>query len=267
MTAMGRTIAAVLMALCIPAAGEAADLPQTIQTQDGFTISLPADWVSFPKEALDNFSETLAKLAPKADRQTYAYGFQLPMKKHWFEYPYVLVQIKRGGRISEAQLKSVKRVEQDVKQGVAKAQGSYSALISSAQVGEAVYEPAAHILWIRIASDVQKVGAVRGLSATVLTEEGMIMINGYALAADFDQYAPVFEAIARSAVVADNLKYRPRFTDSLPLSGRINWGIVLRAALIGAVAGLLPIAIIFIPKLRRKKKTGAGPENGSGFSS
>jgi len=255
------------MALCIPAACHAVDLPQTIQTKDAFTISLPADWVAFPKDALDNFTTALTKLAPKAARQTYDYGFQLPMKKHWFEYPYILVQVKRAGRVSDAQLKSIKRVEQDVKQGVDQVRDSYSSVVSNAQVGETVYEPATHILWIRIAMDVQKVGTIKGVSASVLTEEGVIIISGYALAADFDQYAPVFEAIARSTVVADDLKYRPHFTDSLPLSGRINWGLVLRAALIGAIAGCLPAAIIFLSKLRRKKKTGAGPGNGSGFSS
>jgi hypothetical protein len=70
------------------------DLPQTIQARDGFTISLPADWVAIPKDALDGLSEHLAKLAPKAERQTYDYGFQLPKKEHWIEYPYIFVQVK-----------------------------------------------------------------------------------------------------------------------------------------------------------------------------
>ena len=183
---MKATLAAILVALCISAASDAVELPQTVRTKDGFTISLPADWVAIPKDALDNLSETLAKLAPKARRQTCDYGFQLPMKKHWIEYPYILVQIKRTGPVPEAQLKSLKHVEQQAKQGVEKAQDSFSAVLSNAQVGEAVYEPATHILWIQLSMDVKKVGTVKGVSASMLTEEGMISIYGYALAADFD---------------------------------------------------------------------------------
>ncbi len=264
---MKATLAAILVALCVSAACRGADLPQTVQTKDGFTISLPADWVAIPKEALDRYSETIAKLAPKAERQTWDYGFQLPMRKHWFEYPYILVQVKRHGRVPEAQLKSVKRVEQQAQQGVDQVRDSISSVISNAQLGEAVYEPATHILWIRISMDVKTGGVVKGILATVLTEEGTIGIYGYALAADFEKYAPIFEAVARNAVVAENLEYRTRLTDSLPLSDRINWTLVLRAALIGAIAGCVPIAIIVLPRMLRKKKTGAGKEDGSGISS
>ncbi len=267
MTAMRKTISVVLMALCIPCACDAVDLPQTIRTKDDFTISLPADWVAIPKDALDDFTRALAKLSPKAERQIDDYGFQLPKKKHWLEFPYIIIQVKRIGRVPEAQLKSIKRVVQDTKKVMEKEQDSYSAVISNAQVGETVYEPATHILWTKLSAEVKTTGTVKALLASVLTEKGVIGIYGYAPAADFDKYAPVFEAVARSAVVADNLKYRPHFTDSLPLSETINWGLVLRAALIGAIAGCLPVAIILIPRLRRKKKADAGKKNGSGASS
>jgi hypothetical protein len=264
---MKATIAAVLLALCIPAACDAVDLPQTIQTKDGFTISLPADWVAIPKDALDGLTQTAAKLAPKAERQTYDYGFQLPKKKHWIEYPYIFVQVKRTGRVSEAQLESVKRLEQQFKQGVDKAQENYSSLIANVQVAKTIYEPATHILWTQLSMNVKPVGIIKADTASVLTEEGMIVICGYVPAADFDKYAPVFEAVARQTVVADNLKYRPHVTDFLPLSGQMNRSAVFWGVFIGVIFSGLAVTTAVILEARRKHKTGAGERNDSGFSS
>ena len=148
-----------------------------------------------------------------------------------------------------------------------KTQEVLSAVVSNAQVGETIYEPATHILWTRLSASVHTVGPVKGVLAAVLTEEGMIAIGSYATAADFEKYAPVFEAIARKTIVADNLKYRPRLTDSLPLSAQINWSSVLWGALIGAIGGGLSAAIAVIFKVGREKKTHAGQRNGSGFTS
>jgi len=251
---MKATIAAVLIALCIPAACDAVDLPQTIHTKDGFTISLPADWVPIPKDALDRVSQNLAKRAPKAERQTYDYGFQLPMKKHWLEYPVILVQVKRTGRIPEAQLKSIMRTDEEVKKGVKKAQDSMSSVVSNAQVGETVYEPTTHILWVKLSMEAQKVGTVKVVSASVLTEEGIITIAGSAPAADFDKYAPIFEAVARSIVVADNLKYRPRVMDAFPLSGQTNPTVVFWGILIGVLFSGLAVTAAVLLEARRKKK-------------
>ena len=140
-------------------------------------------------------------------------------------------------------------------------------MFSNAQFGETVYEPATHILWIQLTADVKMVGTVKAVLASVLTEEGMIGIYCYAEAADFDKYAPLFEAIARRTVVADNLKYRPRWTDSLPLVGQINWSRALLAGVIGGICGGVVGGIAAIFKARRKKEKDAGQNNGSGFSS
>ena len=263
---MKAILVTALMALCIPAVCGAVDLPQTIQTKDGFTISLPADWVPIPKDALDRLTQKAAKQAPKAERQTFDYAFQLPMKKHWLEHPYIVVQIKRIGRVPDGELKSFTRLREGVKEGVDKAQNSYSATISNAQVGETIYEPATHILWTHISLDVKPVGPVKGVVASLLTEDGMIVICGYATAAEYDQYAPVFEAVARNTVVADNLKYRPRFTDSFPLGGQTDRKLVIWGTLIGVVFTGLAVTTAVALEARRKKKAASGQANGSRLS-
>ncbi|MGA7828439.1 MAG: hypothetical protein WCA04_12295, partial [Geobacteraceae bacterium] len=183
------------------------DLPQTFVTKDGFTIHLPKGWKPIPKEVLDKYSQAIAKMAPKAEKQEYDYGFQRSDTKKWFSYPYILVQVKRTGRIPEVQLKALKRIKKELDKSFNKATEALSEISSNASLGEPVYDPLSHILWSRITIDIKGTGTVRGIIGTILTKEGFVQIACYAKDDEFGTYLPVFESTISTTEIRSSLRY------------------------------------------------------------
>lgn len=222
-------------------------------SEKGFKLNLPADWIAIPKQALNQFSAHLKKVAPDAARPQYDFGFQLRASQNWFEYPYILVQVKNNGRLPESELKNLKKIESGLNQGASEAENRMSALLTQAQIGETFYDERSQRLWATMSINVADVGMVKSLLVFFLTERGMIAFGGYAKEADFAYHSNVFESIINSVSLADNLRYQPRWTDALPGAGRIDWGRIFKKALIGAVIGAI-IGAIFTVIMRRRKK-------------
>ncbi len=219
------------------------DLPQSFAIKDGFTLHLPKDWEPIPKEVLDRYSQEIARLAPKAESQVYDYGFQRTDSPKWFSYPYILVQVKRSGRIPEEQLEGLKRIEKAMDDSFAKATDSLSSITSNASLGEPSYDPLSHILWTRIAIDVKDAGTVRGIIGSILTEEGFVQIACYAKGEDFGKYLPLFETVINKTELKAELKYGARNTaektaDEESLLGTFPWK-TMALVLTGAILLLL----------------------------
>jgi hypothetical protein len=233
----------------------AADLTQKIETSDGFTLYMPSNWSSIPKDVLNAQVETIAKMAPKATIQTPNYGFQLSSAQNWFEYPYIFVQVNHAGRWPESQLKSIKQVSRSFNQGLTEAQDSMPSLVSDAQEGETVYESQTHILWSQFSMDVKNVGTVRVLTGTILTEVGTIGIYAYVKEQDFPRYLPILEAIIRNTAIADDLRYKPRITDSIPVGAGIDW-----CEALGKALGVTIFFALFGVLIRKKKTSNQPPD-------
>ena len=232
-------IAALLIAFSAKVVCYADDLSQIVKTSDGFTIHLPEYWIAIPKDVLDSYSEAVAKMVPNTEKQTYAYGFQLSSSQNWLDFPYILIQVKRKGRISEGQLKSIKKVQRELDKGVKETRDKMVTIVSDVQVGETLYDFSSHILFSKMEMDVRGTGLVKGLMAILLTEEGEIEIFSYAKASEYSDYAPIFERIARGVVVDDRLKYKPRIIDSIPFLSGINWSKAITAAIVGGIIALI----------------------------
>jgi len=233
----------------------AADLPQSFAAKEGFTIHLPQDWKPIPKEVLDRYSQAIARMAPKAEKQHYNYGFQRTDTPKWFTYPYILVQVNRSGRIPEEQLKALKRIEKAMDDSFAKATDSISSITSNASLGEPIYDPVSHILWTRISIDVKEAGTMRGIIGAILNEEGFVQIACYAMGNDFEKFLPVFEAVIKKTAIRADLKYGAR--NMAGKAGKeerkqsvVPWG-TMTLVLIGA------LLLFFIGWKRRKKASGA----------
>jgi hypothetical protein len=183
------------------------DLPQAVPAKEGFTMHMPAEWKPIPREILNRYCQAIAKLAPNAEKQTYEYGFQRADAPKWFAYPYILLQVKRSGRIPEEQLESLQRIEKAMDDSFAKATDSLSSFTSKATIGEPFYDVSHHILWTRVAIDVKEIGTVRGIVGAILTSEGFIQVACYARDADFKEYLPVFEAIVKNTEIRNELQY------------------------------------------------------------
>lgn len=247
-----------LIALCLSAmliagvASGATPLPQTVETSDNFTMSLPAEWIQIPRDVLDAYMKKMAELAPQAPKQTFEYGFQLKTPAGWFHYPYMLVQVRNIGRVPEAELKSLPRVENALREGIKQAETGAKSLCAEMSVNKTYYDSDSHILWTQVSTEVVNVGTVRGVMAMILTERGIIQVMCYARSAEFEQYAPMFEEIARNVRVGETIRYRPKLTDSIPPVLRSPLGRIVILAVIGGVIGGV---YGMVAALRRKRRT------------
>lgn len=242
---------ATILSLCIATACFGTEAKQPFPTKDGFTLYLPDHWKPIPGDVLDAYSRAIAKLAPKVEKQTYDYGFQLSAAQKWFTYPYILVQVKHSGRVPEDQLRSLARIGEAMDSSFAKARESLSSFATNGTIGETVLDASSHTLWTRIAIDVKGAGTINGLVGTILTENGFIQISCYAKEKEFPGYLPVFETIVRSAVLSDDLKYRPGDAHAGTAAGGIGRGVIVGIVVAGIAAGGL---CWFFVRNRRKKE-------------
>jgi len=184
----------------------------------------------------------------------YDYGFQRSDAPKWFAYPYILVQVKRSGRIPEEQLKALKRIEKAMDESFSKTTDSLSAITSNASLGEPVYDPASHILWTRIAIDIKNTGTVRGTIGTILTGEGFVQIAGYAKEDDFGTYLPIFESVIATTEIRTDLKYESGTLTGKTAKEEAEQGIVPWKAMALVLSG---VVLIFVVWKIRKKGSGA----------
>lgn len=217
----------------------ALDLPQEISDANGYTIRIPGDWKVIPQTVLDHYSDQLAKIAPTAERQIYVHGFQLAASERWFTYPYIMVQTWEG-RTSEAALEKMTDLKAVLDNGADKVEKSTSGILSGIAVGQPTYDSGAHIVWTRFSMNVAEKESVTSLMAFLLTEKGTVAIYGYAKADEYDQYAPLFEAVARGATIAPELQYKPR--PATPAEDKV-------ARVVGAAIGVLVVFFV----IRRKR--------------
>ena len=143
----------------------------------------------------------------------------------------------------------------DTNAAFAKSAGDMKALINDSDLGRMQYDEAARVIWMTSKTDVVGLGKVLGLTAAIPTEEGMLMIHGYALESDFHNRVQIFRDVATSMTIDPGLAYKPRKSDTPPgktsRTFAFNWGSVATKALLGAlIAGL----IAWIVGLSRKKE-------------
>ncbi len=214
--------------------------------KSGFSISLPDGWVEIPRDIIDVFEKEI--FVPNVPKQHYDYGFQLEASQHWFEYPYILVQIKDTGRIPERQLKKIK--ECPIQKAFDKHEKALGPLVSGFQASSKMYyDKHAKTLWLRAEMDVvNNIGPIVSLIGMVLTEEGLIVVSGRSLKDDYANYEPIFQSVIASVTPELWLAYKPRWSDALPPAVRaIDWKEVVVYAIVGAILALLS-------SFRRKKK-------------
>jgi hypothetical protein len=223
------------------------------KSQDGFSLALPEQWVEMPKEVLTQYSELLSAAAPKAHKQSYDYGYQLAAATNWFAYPYILVQVKKSGRIPEGQLKKYRKIEEGIAKGIDEIEGTMSGLLSNAQQGETLYDSGHQVLWMNMSMDVEAVGRILAITAVKLTETGVIQVMGYATEESAQEYLPVVESAATGMSLAPDMIYISRLTDNAPTIGGINMGKVMLAAVRGGIIGGAIGLVMWINNKRKKK--------------
>ena len=221
-----------------------------LHQKNSFSITIPDGWIEVPRNIIDTYENEISKQAPNAQKQHYDYGFQLESSNNWFEYPYILVQIKDTGRIPENQLEKLEKYS--FKDTIDKSKKDLSSLMSDIQVGKMYYDKQEKIIWMRIEMNVVNIGIVSGLSGMVPTEKGFIQVAGYSLKNDFSNNEHVFRSVSMSVLPEPDLVYKPKWSDNLPsFLSRIDWGKVAGKAVAGAIIGGI---IALMAGLLKKKK-------------
>ena len=250
---MQRTKIIVLLVLFITIVAIGKASGNELHQKNGFSITLPDEWVEMPRDIIDLYENKVSKQAPNAKKQHYDYGFQLESSNNWFEYPYILVQIKNTGRIPENQLEKLENYS--FKDTINKSKKDMSSLMSDIQAGKMYYDKHEKIIWVRIEMNVVNVGIVSGLCCMVPTEKGFIQVNGYSLRNKFSNYEPFFRSVSMSVSPEPGLVYKPKWSDSLPpvISG-IDWGKVAGKAIAGAIiAGIIALIAGLLKKKKNRK--------------
>lgn len=207
----------VLCAVFLLVAGSVSgqvELLQTFETTDDFTISLPSGWHEIPNDMLRALTLNLAQRAPAAPRMDFAYGYQVAVPPNWFQYPYTLVQIENSGKIPESELESMSEFEDAMQEGADTVNSAMGSFMSQGELTATRYDPDENIIWTQTSMEVVGIGRVRGITAAILTERGIIAVHSYALDGDFAYYEPMFEEIARGVSVSEYIRYKSQVTAS-----------------------------------------------------
>lgn len=201
--------------------------------KDGFALTFPPGWIAIPSEVITQAQLEMAKAAPNAPKPQYDYGFQFGSKEQWFTYPYILIQIKRTGRVPEPQLEKLDKFDStETSQKLQKLAGE---IMTEVEIGKMRYDPATRVIWVNTGSNVAELGRVSGISAIIPTEFGIVQLMGYAKEQEFMGFLSSFHEIVQSASFADGVKYQPQKSDRLPQWLRtIKWEDVLMWGLLGA---------------------------------
>lgn len=233
-------IAAATSGFCQTAAIDSTHVTQG----EKFTLQLPGDWKEISAAVMTSTFKSLVEIAPAASSEHYDYGYQLASAPSTITYPYILVSIKKKGRVSENAIANLPSSDGEVKESFNKAADKLKSVLSSLKVGEMVYDRQKHILFMHSDMDVNGVGAIKSLTAVCLTEEGSINIYCYAKAAEFESYFKTFENVAKSIEFSGGLGYKPRLLDALGGSGGSGLHHIGRSAIIGGITGAVVALVI-----------------------
>lgn len=200
-----RPIALILLALVVPAMGaERARIQKS-----HYALTRPAARVDVSREDLHALTTEVARTSRSEQRYTYG---AVAADAVDGRYPSILVQERLNGRISESVY--LGRIGADQKQHVEKVMAERSA---SAQfkLGNEGYDAVRHIGLQRITAREDDRDVV-ALTATVLTEKGLMSVTGQCLAEQLDRFEPEFNRVIESFTVIPQLTYRPRAIDDQP---------------------------------------------------
>ena len=197
-------IALLSISLLAPASSEPVN--KSFPTQDGFTIIMPDTWMPIPKNVLNAYTKALEQFAPNMEKQVYDFGFQPASNKNWLTYPYMLIQVKKTGKVPEKELRDLTKFQQQIELGASNASEALGKTISVLNSGDTLYDEAHHIVYSTVNLDVQQAGKVKALISVILTNQGSINLYGYALESEFNQYLAFYMDAAGNVQIQETFR-------------------------------------------------------------
>ena len=167
-------------------------------TISGISFVRPGGWKSLPTAAIRQLNEKLEASTAGLPKQTYQYAIQHGSTDYWFTYPYILVQVNSRGRIPEAELESLEKLDSEVAKAGNEVSQRLGKTVASLKIGKSYYDSQAKIIWARGESELVGVGEVINVTATLLTSKGTVVFYGYARKGKLGRLEEDFEHFVRS---------------------------------------------------------------------
>jgi len=223
----------VLLALALSASGA------EFARRGEFTVNLPEGWIEIPRAVLDARAKAIADTSPDSKTKDYEMGFQLGSAEGWFAYPYIMISVNNAGKIDEPDTGGFEKVpwKQDLeKQGEGKVP-----FVDKMTPGTPYYDSEHRIVWTRLDLTLTSAGRVTVLLGSVLTEMGLIQVDGYSKTENFPDFEDVFRAVAITLQPSAALVYRSAVvTIGEPRSPPPQYiGVIITALVACAIAGVL----------------------------
>ena len=224
-------IPAILFSLDNPALCEnKLDFKKIEIPNEGFSISMPLNWIEIPFDELRNFSTIITEEHPEITPQNFKYGFQSKFEDNWFELPYVLIKIENVGKIPLNTFSNLSKIKDEIDNKLNQKESSLA--LQELKFAEMYFDSTNYILWSIFSNETDEFGKVKGLTGGYLTEKGLIGISCYSKESEFSFYLPIFERIINSVNIAENLKYHNPSGYSSKFKN-VDWSKVIVAAIIG----------------------------------
>lgn len=213
--------------------------------EDGFTFTLPDDWISIPPDIIAQRAAEVAKTAPRAGTIDWKYGYQ-PSGNPWFSYPYLLIKIRDSGRISESQWQKLPSLDMS-KINAAAREAVPSSAISDISIGKMSYDPETKRVWSESNATLTGGSNIYGLMMRVPTQKGTIDFYFYSPADQYQTLRPLFLKTAASVTIGPDIAYKSDLESGV--TSAIEGNYTRYAGYAGAI-----ILMIWIRRLFSKKK-------------
>lgn len=208
-----------------------------------FSAQVPDGWYPIQPSLIETLDQQMDEQVPNK-RFRYVGGYSTSLEGA-MTYPYVLFQVTNGpmNRTTEAELVrsfNAKTWKEDVADRT-------KALSNLKDFDlEAAYDPVEQRIVMPISGDVPGIGPLRGLSVGHVGSHGIVQINCYAQATEFDAVMPTFQKWIDGMEIDADYRWEPGS------AGPVDWQEVGWVALIGAIAGGL--YGLFVARRRRSAK-------------
>lgn len=191
-----RQLCALILLACALYAGSARAKDITFHATDGgFSIELPPGWIKIPNQAIRNTATIVESKYPKSRPVNAVYAFQYGYAGTWFRYPYIMVQVDRFGRPSEA---AMRRAARHTYPDISKRLMKIFPDMADANVGQPMYDEKTNTIWIYAKVRAAGVGMLSGVTVMIPTSYGFVKISELTKAGMFNSLLPSFANIVRS---------------------------------------------------------------------
>lgn len=166
-----------------------------------FSFVVPDDWEKISDEALDTLNNRIRQgLDKKTRRIFYDLAFQKRNNKP-STYPYMLLQIRKDGRISEEKLQSyiaTAKTGKDMSGMEEAVEAFFGDATKHYKIGEQGYYSKNKIFFVRTESYTPNVGKIISLMAKTFSNYGSVVIHFYSTEDSFGNDLPFFSRIIDS---------------------------------------------------------------------